>query len=248
MRLKISRRKIRRLKFSRVKFFSFTLIELLIVIAIITILAGMLLPTLKSARERVKAIQCLNNLKQVGLSAQMYGNDCNGLIPYYRNDQVMIWSDYLLNNGYVTKWEILQCPAFKPLAAYDGGSKVYGMRHTATTSYYPETLIAQENGQNLYLMNTGKMKSPSVMFIFGDSYYTATNAQFYRIHHSETSGYGMHARHSGNVNLEFLDGHAASLKPEKMGAIWKMDRAASSSFGDLRIFLLNGDYKVFPWN
>jgi prepilin-type N-terminal cleavage/methylation domain-containing protein/prepilin-type processing-associated H-X9-DG protein len=60
---------------------AFTLIELLVVIAIIAILASMLIPALGGAREKAQSAACMNNLRQISLSFQLYTDDSDNYMP-----------------------------------------------------------------------------------------------------------------------------------------------------------------------
>ncbi len=73
---------------------SFTLIELLVVIGIIAILAGMLLPSLNAARAKARQLNCVSNMKNIGVSATMYIDENDGWALCSQPDGIGNWMNY----------------------------------------------------------------------------------------------------------------------------------------------------------
>lgn len=111
----------------------FTLVELLIVIAIIAILAGMLMPALNRARESARRASCVSNLKQIGTAFKLYTGetDWEGCFPADNSNRANITVagsyDILRQTGALDKPEIWICPS-----ATDG--KVKAAPKTALTA------------------------------------------------------------------------------------------------------------------
>ncbi len=81
----------------------FTLIELLVVISIIAVLAALLLPALRSAKEAGNAACCMNNLRQMGVGIFLYLDDYDSSLPYHNpagNVHSNYWRNWAQGNDY----------------------------------------------------------------------------------------------------------------------------------------------------
>lgn len=189
----------------------FTLIELLIVIAIIAILAAMLLPALNKAREKGKATTCRNNLKQVLLFALMYADDNEERLPKYNQHDYPY--TYVLF-GRQPSWS--KIPTIKnsfscPSLPYNPSAGLY--RNQFAQVY---GIVIASQGYNLKVC-----KNPSQTMLFGDSYsYSKFNssgilAQMYGIYNASITppdGGLLHARHEHAANIAFVDGHVEGIR------------------------------------
>src|SRR5436309_3385247 len=99
---------------------AFTLIEFLVVIAIIAILAAILFPVFAQAREKARQAACFSNCKQLCLAYQMYAQDydetivpgCNFNAGYDQKNDPRSWYDGLLE-PYVKSLGVFHCPSFR---------------------------------------------------------------------------------------------------------------------------------------
>jgi prepilin-type N-terminal cleavage/methylation domain-containing protein len=94
----------------------FTLVELLVVIAIIALLAALLMPALKGARDRAKQAACVNHLRQVGLAMTMYADENNGFFPCpFDTNTVADLPDTPVNGDYLWRGPVQKLLRYKPL-------------------------------------------------------------------------------------------------------------------------------------
>lgn len=217
---------------------SFTLIELLIVIAIISILASMLLPALGKARDKAKSLSCMNNLRQHHSTLTQYQDNNNGIVlPIAREYSMTIhdayWNAVLVDNGYLEYRQYLSL--FCPLTKYYSD-----LWNTSYLSDNPYAILPRNNagwidlatyGMNIWCgtlqtatyptIKTSMIKSPSILLLLGDAGRAKGTTSVGLIPNQSTCkttnrmydypiGIGQATPwHNGSANMLYFDGHAA---------------------------------------
>jgi prepilin-type processing-associated H-X9-DG protein/prepilin-type N-terminal cleavage/methylation domain-containing protein len=199
---------------SRIRCCGFTLLELVVVMAIIMLLGGLLLPGLARTRDRGRGALCLSNLRQWGLATHLYATDHNDFLPPDGNPNPT-------ENSVHTGWYI-QLPQQMGIAPYHTQPwRTNAAQEPGLTVWLCPSNRRRSNGRNLfhYCLNghvngtgeeaapvrLGSLDTPSALVWLFDSKNLPAVGYWGYVHTN---------LHGGGAQFLFVDGHARRYRSE----------------------------------
>lgn len=230
---------------------AFTLIELLIVIAIIALLAAILFPVFSRARDNARRAACLSNMKQLGTAVMMYTQDYDEMMPgndsldegagltngFMDSSAVRNWAKSI--DPYLKNLQVFRCPSALPYTATGSSGSAYAEvsgSNGGNTSYAGNYIVADRK--------LAAIPTPaSTVFLHEFNIYQRaaqmrpypSGNNFTQFHNTK-----MENLHFDGGNRLFCDGHAKWSKKSNMtfaeyGAADNGGQLASTAFNDSNI-------------
>jgi prepilin-type N-terminal cleavage/methylation domain-containing protein/prepilin-type processing-associated H-X9-DG protein len=215
---------------------AFSLIELLVVMAVIAILASLLLPSLSSAQAKGRQVACLNNLRQLQLGWTMYLSDHNNTMPENKMTGTGLLGCVSTTNSWVTgnaqasadptlikqgsiysyspNTQVYRCPADR--------STLFGASTPRERSYSMDAYLNGGLDVRIYggylpgnvIRYSDLLPSPSKIFVLLDETQTVIDDGVFLLYRDPADFWqnGPSHRHSQGANLSFADGHCERWK------------------------------------
>ncbi len=199
----------------------FTLVELLVVVAIISVLMALLVPALSAAKDMANRSTCANNLKQIGLASMMYGDDYKGIVlPGCLQPTSMVFKEtprLLYENGYLKDYGVFRCPtctfgpstyyAYTNLSEYRYGGYGANLKH-----------IHLDCNWGTQPLMISRLKRPASLISFAESAGGRSDSGYLWVFCPDcgpvpsswcyvTYPQALSERHQGNNNTLYVDSH-----------------------------------------
>ena len=228
----------------------FTLVEILVVIAIVGLLAALLFPVFANARASARRTSCASNLKQIGIAINLYAADNRSIYPRFDvpdsssvgSKDCAPWADKVY--PYVKSTEVFRCPSFDKRGAYQPGCPVIerdgdkGPLLRFDGSYDlnipnsgfnldPESGEPKQMSISLKYVSQVRYTRPAstILVLDGDGLFVSPG---YQEPPAQTPAqlvlYGLNPHHEGGANVAFADGHVKWMSLESLlkRSLWRL--------------------------